>query len=149
MAYQIVIVQGNVGRDPETRTGQSGKSVTKFSVAVSDKGPKGEHTEWFNAVCFDRTAEIAAQYLKKGSAVLLEGRLKTEDYEKDGVQKRYTSLLVSRLTLIGSKRDGDGQRDGQREQAPSRHREESQRAQQAGGFVDDDLPFALFGEGVW
>lgn len=145
MAYQIVIVQGNVGRDPETRTGQSGKSVTKFSVAVSDKSARGEHTEWFNAVCFDRTAEIAAQYIKKGSAVLLEGRLKTEDYEKDGVQKRYTSLLVSRLTLLGSKRDGDGQR----EQAPSRHREESQKAQQAGGFIDDDLPFGPAGEGVW
>ena len=149
MAYQIVIVQGNVGRDPETRIGQSGKSVTKFSVAVSDKSAKGEHTEWFNAVCFDRTAEIAAQYIKKGSAVLLEGRLKTEDYEKDGVQKRYTSLLVSRLTLLGSKRDGDSQRDGQRESAPSRHRDESQKAQQAGGFVDDDLPFGPAGEGVW
>jgi single-strand DNA-binding protein len=146
MSYQIVIVQGNVGRDPETRySQQGGKAVTKFSVAVSDKGPKGEHTEWFNAVCFDRTAEIAAQYVKKGSAILLEGRLKTEDYEKDGVTKRYTSLLVSRLTLLGSKRDGDGQR----EQAPSRHREESQKAQQAGGFVDDDIPFSVAGEGVW
>ena len=145
MAYQIVIVQGNVGRDPETRYSQAGKAVTKFSVAVSEKGGGKEHTEWFNAVCFDKTAEIAGQYLKKGSAVLLEGRLKTEDYEKDGVQKRYTSLLVSRLTLIGSKRDGDGQR----EQAPSRHREESQKAQQAGGFVDDDLPFGPAGDGVW
>lgn len=149
MAYQIVIVQGNVGRDPETRTSGSGKAVTKFSVAVSEKGGGKEHTEWFNAVAFDRTAEIAAQYLKKGSAVLLEGRLKTEDYEKDGVQKRYTSLLVSRLTLIGSKRDGDGQREGQREQAPQRHREESQKAQQAGGFVDNDLPFGPAGDGVW
>lgn len=129
MAYQIVIVQGNLGRDPETRHSQSGKSVTKFSVAVSDKGSKGEHTEWFNAVCFDRTAEIAAQYLRKGAQVLVEGRLKTEEYEKDGEKRRYQSLLVSRLTLLGSKRDGDGQR----EQAPAK----------ASGdvFADDEIPF--------
>jgi single-strand DNA-binding protein len=147
MSYQIVIVQGNVGRDPETRYGQNGKAVTKFSVAVSDKGGGKEHTEWFNAVCFDKTAEIAGQYVKKGSAILLEGRFKTEDYEKDGVSKRYTSLLVSRLTLLGKKGDSDGQR----EQAPQRqnHREESQKAQQAGGFVDDDLPFGVAGDGVW
>lgn len=130
MSYQIVIVQGNVGRDPETRTGQSGKSVTKFSVAVSDKGAKGEHTEWFNAVCFDRTAEIAAQYVRKGSAILLEGRLKTEDYEKDGVQKRYTSLLVSRMTLLGGKRDGASDPAPAKAAAPSQ-----------GNAADDDLPF--------
>lgn len=142
MSYQIVIVQGNVGRDPETRTGQSGKSVTKFSVAVSDKGGGKEHTEWFNAVCFDKTAEIAGQYVKKGSAILLEGRLKTEDYEKDGVTKRYTSLLVSRLTLLGSKRDGDSQR----EQAPAKSKPS---APSGGGFADDDIPFNVAGDGVW
>lgn len=144
MSYQIVIVQGNVGRDPETRYGQNGKAVTKFSVAVSDKGGGKEHTEWFNAVCFDKTAEIAGQYVKKGSAILLEGRLKTEDYEKDGVSKRYTSLLVSRLTLLGKAGDR-GDRAPERE-AP---RERPQQQAAAGGFVDDDLPFATFGDGVW
>lgn len=133
MAYQIVIVQGNLGRDPETRQSQSGKAVTKFSVAVSDKSSKGgEHTEWFNAVCFDRTAEIAAQYLRKGAQVLVEGRLKTEEYEKDGEKRRYQSLLVSRLTLLGNKRDGDGQRD---------HTSLKTQAQPQAGFADDEIPF--------
>lgn len=131
MSYQIVIVQGNLGRDPETRQSQSGKAVTKFSVAVSDKSNKGEHTEWFNAVCFDRTAEIAAQYLRRGAQVLVEGRLKTEEYEKDGEKRRYQSLLVSRLTLLGNKRDGE-----QREQASPK----TQAPQQA-GFADDEIPF--------
>lgn len=131
MSYQIVIVQGNLGRDPETRQSQSGKAVTKFSVAVSDKSSKGEHTEWFNAVCFDRTAEIAAQYLRRGAQVLVEGRLKTEEYEKDGEKRRYQSLLVSRLTLLGNKRDGE-----QREQASPK----TQAPQQA-GFADDEIPF--------
>lgn len=143
MSYQIVIVQGNVGRDPETRTSGAGKAVTKFSVAVSDKGGGKEHTEWFNAVCFDKTAEIAAKYLTKGAAVLLEGRLKTEDYEKDGVQKRYTSYLVSRLTLLGKAGDR-----GERA-APEAPRERPQADAAAGGFIDDDLPFAAFGDGVW
>lgn len=123
MAYQIVIVQGNVGRDPEVRYAQSGKAVCKFSVAVSEKGGGKEHTEWFNAVAFDKTAEVAAQYVKKGDSLMLEGRLKTEDYEKDGVQKRHTSLLVSRLTLLGNKRDSAGQGDGgqrQQSRAPSK-----------------------------
>ncbi len=119
MSYQKLIIQGNLGKDPEVRySQQGGKAVCKFSVAVSDKGPKGEHTEWFNAVCFDKTAEIAGQYLKKGSPVLLDGKLKTEEYEKDGEKKRFTSFLVDRVTLLGGKQDG-GPRDLPSRDAPS------------------------------
>lgn len=139
MPYQIVIVQGNVGRDPEIKTSQSGKSVCRFSVAVSDKGPRGEHTEWFRSVAFDKTAEIVAQYVKKGDPILVEGRLKTDEYEKDGEKRKSTDLLVSRVTLLGGKRD---RADAYREAAPAA-------APAVGGFVDDDLPFGPAGDGVW
>jgi single-strand DNA-binding protein len=138
MPYQIVIVQGNVGRDPEVKVSSSGKSVGRFSVAVSDKGPKGEHTEWFSCVAFDKTAEIVGRYVKKGDPILVDGRLKTDEYEKDGEKRKKTDLLVSRVTLLGGKRDG-----APREAAPAAA------APAGGGFADDDLPFNVFGDGVW
>jgi single-strand DNA-binding protein len=134
MPYQLLVIQGNLGRDPEIKTGASGKSVCRFSVAVSDKGPKGEHTEWFRCVAFDKTAEIVAQYVQKGDPLLVEGRLKTEEYEKDGEKKTSTSVLVSRVTLLGSKRERAG--------APAAK-------PAAGGFADDDLPYSRAGDGVW
>jgi len=136
VSYQVVIVQGNLGKDPEARVAKSGKNVCKFSVAVSDKSGGNEHTEWFNAVCFDKTADVAAQYLKKGSPVLLEGRLKTEEYEKDGEKKRFTSYLVSRVTLLGSKNDGVGRRDDTPAAAPR-----AMATRPAKAADDDDLPF--------
>lgn len=139
MSYQIVIIQGNLGKEPEVRYAKSGKAVCKFSVAVGHKAGGEEHTEWFNAVCFDKTAEIAGQYLKKGSPVLLEGRLETKDYEKDGEKKRFTSYLVSRVTLLGGKQDG-GPRD-----LPSRDEPaaapKSMATRPAKAADDDDLPF--------
>ena len=141
MSYQIVIIEGNLGRDPESRKAQSsGKSVCKFSVAVSDKSGGNEHTEWFNAVCFDKTADVADRYLKKGSKVLLEGRLKTDEYEKDGEKKRFTSLLVSRLTLIdGAKNSNDngGGRDRDEPTTPPRDMKTRAPVQDD----DDGLPF--------
>jgi single-strand DNA-binding protein len=127
MPYQLLVIQGNLGRDPEMKTAGSGKSVCRFSVAVSDKGPKGEHTEWFRCVAFDKTADIVAQYVKKGDPILVEGRLKTEEYEKDGEKKTSTSVLVSRVTLLGGKRD--------RAEAPAPAKPAG------GGFADDDLPY--------
>jgi single-strand DNA-binding protein len=139
MPYQVLIIQGNLGRDPEIKTAQSGKSVCRFSVAVSDKGPRGEHTEWFRCVAFDKTAEIVAQYVRKGDPILVEGRLKTEEYEKDGEKKKSTDVLVSRVTLLGGKRD--------RAETPAPAPTPAPAA--AAGFVDDDLPFSRAGDGVW
>ena len=132
MPYQLIVIQGNVGRDPESRTGQSGKTVTRLSVAVSEKSSKGEHTEWFRCVAFDKTAEIAAQYVRKGDPILLEGRLRTEEYEKDGEKRKSTELIVSRLTLLGGKRDRG-------EHAPTPQPQPA--AAGGGGFADDDIPF--------
>ncbi len=95
-----VILVGNLGRDPETRYMPSGGAVTNVSVATSkqwrdrDSGENKERTEWHRIVFFNRLAEIAGEYLKKGSKVYIEGELRTRDWEKDG-QKHYTTEIVA------------------------------------------------------
>ena len=95
-----VILVGNLGRDPETRYIPSGGAVTNASVATSkqwrdrDSGENKERTEWHRVVFFNRLAEIAGEYLKKGSKVYIEGELRTRDWERDG-QKHYTTEIVA------------------------------------------------------
>ena len=96
-----VILVGNLGRDPETRYTQNGSAVTQFSIATSDSwrdkstGEQQDRTEWHNIVCFARLAEIAGEYLKKGSKVYIEGSLRTSNWEQDG-QKRYRTEVMAR-----------------------------------------------------
>lgn len=95
-----VILVGNLGRDPETRYMPSGGAVTNVSVATSkqwrdrESGEQKERTEWHRVVFFNRLAEIAGEYLKRGSKVYIEGELRTRDWEKDG-QKHYTTEIVA------------------------------------------------------
>lgn len=100
---------GRVGKDPETRTLESGK-VTKFTLAVSEKhtknGEKVEETEWFNVVIFGKLAEIAEKYVSKGDMIFVSGKMKSREYEdKEGVKKRFYEVLVSNLEMLGSKKD--------------------------------------------
>ena len=104
MAFQQVTVLGNLGRDVESRFTADGKQITSFSIGVSEKHGGKEHTEWFNCVAFGKTAEVAAQYLAKGSKCLVIGKLKTEKYtNKDGVEKTSVKVLVDRLSLESPK----------------------------------------------
>ena len=95
-----VILVGNLGRDPETRYMPSGGAVTNVSIATSkgwkdrDSGELRERTEWHRIVFFNKLAEIAGEYLKRGSKVYIEGELRTRDWEKDG-QKHYTTEVVA------------------------------------------------------
>ena len=95
-----VILVGNLGRDPETRYMPSGGAVTNVSIATSkgwkdrDSGEQKERTEWHRIVFFNKLAEIAGEYLKRGSKVYIEGELRTRDWEKDG-QKHYTTEVVA------------------------------------------------------
>ncbi|MXW92846.1 MAG: single-stranded DNA-binding protein, partial [Rhodospirillaceae bacterium] len=96
-----VILIGNLGRDPEVRTMQSGDKVANFSVATSERwkdrnsGEMQERTEWHRVVIFGRTAEIAEQYLRKGSKVYIEGQLQTRKWEDNQTgQERYTTEVV-------------------------------------------------------
>lgn len=90
---------GTLGRDPETRMLPNGDAVTSFSIACNDSytkdGKKVESVEWVNIVAFKRLAEIAGEYLRKGSRVYVSGQLKTRNWEKDG-QKHYRTEIVAR-----------------------------------------------------
>lgn len=101
------IVIGNLGRDPETRTTAGGATVTSFSVATTEAwkdkqtGEKKENTEWHRVTTFGKLAEIAGQYLKKGSAVYVEGRLQTSKYEKEGQTHYSTEIVASDMQMLG------------------------------------------------
>jgi len=145
-----VILVGNLGRDPETRYLPSGDPVTSFSIATSESwrdqqsGQQQERTEWHNVVCFKRLAEIASQYLRKGSKVYLEGSLRTSNWEKDGQKHYKTEIVAKDMQMLDSRGAGGG--GG----APSGF--ESRESAPAPGFdnrptlpadddFDDDIPF--------
>ena len=109
-----VILVGNLGRDPETRYMPSGGAVTNVSIATSkgwkdrDSGEQKERTEWHRIVFFNKLAEIAGEYLKRGSKVYIEGELRTRDWEKDG-QKHYTTEVVaSEMQMLDSRGEMSG-----------------------------------------
>jgi single-strand DNA-binding protein len=104
-----VILIGNLGKDPETRYAQNGGAVTNFSVATSESwrdkasGENQERTEWHNVVCFARLAEIAGEYLRKGSKVYIEGSLRTSSWEQDGQKKYRTEIMARELQMLDSR----------------------------------------------
>ena len=101
-----VTLVGNLGMDPEIRTTQQGKAVGEFSVATSYGMGDKEETEWHKIVVWEKTAEACAKFLKKGSSVYVEGRIKTESYEKDGVKKYITKIIANEVKFLGGKADG-------------------------------------------
>ena len=138
MSINKVIIIGNLGKDPETRYLPDGGAVTSLTVATSETwkdkntGEKRESTEWHRVTMFRRLAEIAGQYLKKGSKVYLEGSLKTRKWEKDG-QTHYTTEIHAReMQMLDGKAQSSGQQ--QQSQAP-------QPAQAMDDDFDDGIPF--------
>ena len=145
-----VILVGNLGRDPETRYMPDGAAITNVSVATSfqwnDKtsGEKKEETEWHRVVFRAKLAEIAGEYLKKGSQVYIEGRLRTRKWQdKDGQDRYTTEIVADRMQMLGS-RAGAGE---PRAEAPAESRAAEPKAaaakKPAGKFDDmeDDIPF--------
>lgn len=102
-----VILVGHLGRDPELRYLTNGDAVANFSVATSESwkdksGEKKEQTEWHRIVMFRRLAEIAGEYLKKGAAVYIEGRLQTREWQdKEGNKRQSTEIVADRLQMLG------------------------------------------------
>jgi single-strand DNA-binding protein len=147
-----VILVGNLGKDPETRYMPSGKAVTNFSIATSESwkdkqtGEQKEQTEWHNIVMYDRLAEIAAEYLRKGSQVYVEGRLRTRKWQDKEGQDRYTTEIVAdTMQMLGS-RAGSGEPRGEPAGVGARAAEPKAAApakKPAGKFDDmeDDIPF--------
>lgn len=110
-----VIIVGNLGRDPETRYMPSGDAMTTIAVATTDSwkdkatGEKKEQTEWHRITFFGKLAEIAGQYLKKGSQVYVEGSLRTRKYtDKDGVEKYATDIRADTMQMLGSRQGMGG-----------------------------------------
>jgi single-strand DNA-binding protein len=110
MSVNKVILVGNLGRDPEVRHLPTGMKVANFSLATTMKRKTGEQTEWHNIVAFDRLADLAEKYLRKGKQIYLEGRLQTRQWEaKDGSGKRQrTEIIMNEMQFIGSARDNGG-----------------------------------------
>jgi single-strand DNA-binding protein len=163
-----VIIVGNLGRDPETRYMPSGDAMTTIAVATTDTwkdkgtGEKKEQTEWHRVTFFGKLAEIAGQYLKKGSQVYVEGSLRTRKYtDKDGVEKYATDIRADVMQMLGSRQGmgggapadegyggggyssapparpnaGGGGAGGGGRPAPAPQRQQPQ------DFDDDDIPF--------
>jgi single-strand DNA-binding protein len=104
-----VILVGTLGRDPELRYMPSGDALASFNIATNDtwkdkSGQKQERTEWHRISMFGKPAEIAGQYLKKGSSVYLEGRLQTRKWsDKEGVERQTTEVVADRMQMLGSR----------------------------------------------
>ena len=121
-----VILIGNLGNDPEVKQIQSGSTVTTLSIATSESwtdkqsGQKQERTEWHRVVFFNRLAEIAGQYLKKGSKVYVEGSLRTRKWQdQQGVEKYTTEIMGNELQMLDSRQDGNGSYQSQGQSQPS------------------------------
>ena len=168
-----VILVGNVGGDPETRLMPSGGAVTNLTLATSESwkdkqtGQPQERTEWHRVVFFNRLAEIAGEYVRKGSKIYVEGSLRTRQWEQDGVKRYTTEIVAAEMQMLdsrqgGAQAGGQGQNQGQApqqqnynqqapqgrpqaQQAQQPYQQQQQAAQQQpGGFdadFDDDIPF--------
>jgi len=144
-----VILVGTCGKDPDTRYMPSGGAVTNISIATNEQwtdkqsGQKQERTEWHNVVFFGRLGEIAGEYLKKGSQVYIEGKLKTEQYEKDGITRYSTKIIASEMQMLGSRQGGGDYVPNQQSAAPQQQSQPAAQPMAAAvsdGF-DDDIPF--------
>ncbi len=110
-ALNRVQLIGRLGKDPENRTTSTGKQVTTFSLAVSNrwksKGETKEYTEWINVEAWGRLGEVCNEYLKKGSLIYLEGRLKTDRYEDKGENKYFTKVVAVMMQMLDIKKPDD------------------------------------------
>jgi single-strand DNA-binding protein len=154
-----VILIGTLGKDPEVRYAQSGSALASVSVATNESwkdknGEKQERTEWHRVKFFGRLAEIAGEYLKKGSQVYIEGSLRTEKYtDKAGVEKYSTDIIANEMQMLGGRPDGASRSEGG-ERAPrpaasggGGYGDQGGRASRPAAppmnddFPDDDIPF--------
>ncbi len=155
-----VILVGNLGGDPETRYTAGGAAITNITVATSESwrdkqtGENQERTEWHRVVFFNRLAEIAGEYLRKGRQVYIEGSLRTRKWQDQSGQDRWTTEIVANeMQMLGNRGDDMGARpsSGFRDQqaAPARQQAPAQQPQSQqssntpaeDGFTDDDIPF--------
>ncbi|HEX6550913.1 MAG TPA: single-stranded DNA-binding protein [Gammaproteobacteria bacterium] len=140
-----VILVGNLGADPETRYMPSGDAVTNIRIATSESwkdkqtGEQQERTEWHRITFYKRLAEIAAEYLRKGSQVYVEGRLRTRTYEKEGQTHYSTEIIADSLQMLGSRGGAGGGRSD--DSAPVAREKPAPSTNGGDSNFDDDIPF--------
>ena len=136
-----VILIGNLGRDPEIQRLESGVKKAAFSLATTEvyknkEGEKVEHTEWHNIVLWRGLADVAENYLKKGSTIYLEGRIRKREYvDKDGVKRYITDILGDVMNMLGKKEGAPAESQAEPSQSLGNGTDVSMPAQ------EDDLPF--------
>ncbi len=148
-----VILVGTCGQDPEVRYLPNGNAVTNLSLATSEQwtdkqtNQKVEKTEWHRVSLFGKVAEIAGEYLRKGSQVYIEGKLQTREWEKDGI-KRYTTEIVvdmqGTMQLLGGRPEGQqggNQQSAPRQQSQQQNRQSAPQQQNDDSQYDPDIPF--------
>lgn len=127
--YHQTIAVGRVGKDPEVRYTTSGQAVANLSLAVTEKYKDKEHTTWYRVQLWGKLAELAGEYVKKGSKLLIEGRMNSRKYEKDGIERESWELIANTMKFLDGKKDGES------------HSSEPASAP-ASSFDDDaDIPF--------
>ena len=147
-----VFLLGNVGKDPEIRSTAGGMTVASFSLATADRqkdaqGNWADKTEWHNIVCFQRTAEVVRDYVKKGTQLFIEGKIQTRSWDdKTSGEKKYkTEILVNELSLLGGKSGGSEGGGGSYSRSSASSSSQSQPASVPdygeSGITDDDIPF--------
>ena len=147
-----VFLLGNVGKDPEIRSTAGGMTVASFSLATAERakdaqGNWSDKTEWHNIVCFQRTAEVVRDYVKKGTQLFIEGKIQTRSWEdKTSGEKKYkTEILCNELTLLGGKPSGEGAGAGGYSKSSTASYDQRTPANPADyadvGITDDDIPF--------
>jgi single-strand DNA-binding protein len=163
-----VIIVGNLGRDPETRYMPNGEAVTNIAVATTESwkdktsGEKKELTEWHRITFYRKLAEIAGQYLKKGSQVYIEGRLQTRKWtDKENIERYTTEIIADSMQMLGNRQgggddhDSDRQQNGNQQRQPQGNQQRPAQNQPLGGQqrqgsqrpapnysdMDDDIPF--------
>ena len=139
MSVNKAILVGNLGRDPEYRQGTT--NVTTFSIATTEKWTKDgnaqERTEWHNITTFGKLADVCAKYLAKGKQVYVEGKIQTDEYEKDGVKRRSTKIIASEVKFLGGGTRHENVEQGAKEAGIS----DSDMSKATTVFDDDDIPF--------
>lgn len=146
-----VILVGNLGREPETRFTPDGLAVTNLAIATSEgwkdknTGQMQERTEWHRVVLYARLAEVASEYLKKGSKVYIEGKLRTNKWQDKSGNDRYTTeIIASEMQMLDSRGAGAGGNNGGYAPAQSNNQSSPSQQQQpsmANDDFDDDIPF--------
>ena len=143
-----VILIGNLGKDPEVKYAANGNAIANITLATSESwkdkntGEQVDKTEWHRVVFFRRLAEIAGEYLKKGSKVYIEGKLQTRKWQDQNGQDRYTTEVVANDMQMLDSRGGSASFDqSPSASAPARSAPQSQPAAAPAGDFDDDIPF--------